>query len=306
MKTELKKEKKSGGLRHIIPISGKDSLATAIIQTAKQPELDYEYIFNPTGAEMPEVFEWIDRVGDYFGKEIVKVGNNLEDIIVNKYNYFLPSQRARYCTKESKIWPFVDWIGGKDAIAYYGIRADEKREGFNNSTSPNITPSYPLQEAGIGLEGVYIIVNKVGLKPPTFFWKRMYERVCQKLGFDPKDYLPEWIFDMLFAGRSRANCSFCFNQRYYEWVWLLEIHSDIFWHAASFEDKGSEGTFTWSSNQKSLKQIADERERIFEKRANQIVKAIRKFGQTKLFEDEGQREIFDVLAVKSCGIFCGK
>ena len=293
-------------MRHIIPISGKDSLATAILQTAKKPELDYEYVFNPTGAELPEVFDWIENVGKYFGKEIVQVGENLEYIISEKYNYFLPSQRSRYCTKESKLHPFVDWVGSEEAYAYYGIRADENREGFNNKTSPNITPFYPLQEAGINLEGVYIIINSVGLKPPTFFWLSMYEYVKDRLGFDPKSILPEWIFDMLFAGRSRANCYFCFNQRYAEWVWLLEVHPDLFWNAESFENKGSDEIFTWSSNKKSLKQIADERQIIFEKRANQIIKAIYKYRQLRLFEDEGNKEIIDVLSIKSCGLFCGK
>lgn len=293
-------------MRHIIPISGKDSLATAVLQTTKDNSLDYEYVFNPTGAEMPEVYDWIDKVEKYFGKKIHRVGENLEEIIKYKYNYFLPSQRSRYCTKEAKIQPFVDWINGDECMAYYGIRADEKREGFNNKTSKNIQPKYPLQDAGINLEGVYIIVNSVNLKPPTFFWESMYKRVNEKLGFDSKKVVPEWVFDMLFAGRSRANCYFCFNQRYYEWVWLIETHPKLFWHAEKFEHEGSKDVYTWSSNQKSLQQISDERERIFEKRADIICKSINKFIQLRLFEDEDRDKHLDILQVKSCGLFCGK
>lgn len=87
-------------MRYIIPISGKDSLSTAIVQTALQPELDYEFVFNPTGAELPEVYLWIDKVEQYLNKPIVRVGADL-DAIIQGYNYFLPSGQARYCTRQA-------------------------------------------------------------------------------------------------------------------------------------------------------------------------------------------------------------
>lgn len=292
-------------MRHIIPISGKDSLATALVQTARQPEFEYEYVFNPTGLELPSVIEWIDKVEAHIGKPIHRVGADLKELI-EANNYFLPSQKSRYCTRQAKIEPFVKWIGKEPCFAYYGIRADENRAGFNNSTSKNIEPKYPLIEMNINLQGVYIIVNNAGLKPPTFFWNSVHEEVVNKLGHDPKDYLEEWMYDMLFSWRSRANCDRCFNQRYYEWVGLSEYHPDLFWDAEEMEHLGGDGTFTWSSNQKSLQQIYDERDRIKENRINQIIKAIRKWNQLGLFDDEGQKEIFDVLQIKSCGLFCGK
>jgi 3'-phosphoadenosine 5'-phosphosulfate sulfotransferase (PAPS reductase)/FAD synthetase len=131
-------------MRYIIPISGKDSLTTAIVQTTRNPDLNYEFVFNPTGLELPEVFEWLGKVEKHFGKEIVHVGRPLHDIIVG-YNYFLPGATTRYCTKESKIFPFIEWIGTDTATVYYGIRADEQREGFNNKTTLNIIPVYPLK-----------------------------------------------------------------------------------------------------------------------------------------------------------------
>lgn len=292
-------------MRHIIPISGKDSLATAIVQVNRQPELDYEFVFNPTGMELPVVFEWIDRVGEFFGKEVIKVGASLRDIIESKYNYFLPSPMARYCTKESKILPFVEWIGGDECMVYYGIRADEQREGFNNQYSKNITPVYPLVELGLGINHVLMIVNKVGLKPPTFFWEELYERVKNILGFDPRDKLEEWQFDLLFAWRSRMNCFMCFNQRLYEWVGLLLFHPELFWEAETWEHKGGDKSYSWNSN-KFLKQISDEKERIIRSRTREILKFFSP-KQAELFKDDVSEETFvDVLAVKSCGLFCGK
>ena len=48
-------------MRHIIPISGKDSLSTALVQLAKQPEIDYEFMFNPTGQELPTTDSHLNR-----------------------------------------------------------------------------------------------------------------------------------------------------------------------------------------------------------------------------------------------------
>ena len=76
--------------RHIIPISGKDSLCTALVQIKINPDLNYEFVFNPTGAELPCVFDWLDKVELYLGKPIARVGKDLLEIIED-YNYFLPS-----------------------------------------------------------------------------------------------------------------------------------------------------------------------------------------------------------------------
>lgn len=293
-------------MRHIIPISGKDSLATALVQKELNPKLNYEYIFNTTGFELPEVLAWIDKVEIFLGQDIIKIGANLKEIISIKYNFYLPSQNSRYCTKEAKITPFLEWLGKQDAIVYYGIRADENRIGFNNKHNQNIKPKYPLVEFGFGINQVYQIINHANLKPPIFFWEEMYFLVKNKIGFDPKLILNEYQFDMIFSWRSRANCYLCFNQRYYEWVGLLEHYPELFWESEEYEHKGSNGIFTWNSNQKSLKQIFDERVNIKNKRALEITKMILKAQQLKIFELTNEDDFFDILSIKSCGLFCGK
>ena len=322
-------------MRHIIPISGKDSLTAAIIQRAAHPEHDYEYVYNPTGFELPEVFQWLDEIEKYLGKKIVRVGKSLK-LIIKEYNYFLPSQKQRYCTRRAKIEPFVEWLGGDACTVYYGIRADEDRGGFDNSAYPNIIPKNPLQEHNVDLQGVYIILNSKGLKPPVFYWKHLHEKVTRILGYDPRPHIPEWAFDMLFAWRSRANCDRCFNQRNYEWVGLLTFHPALFWDAEKMENMGSknfkrqpkeiqdqllmfsedlmsniteddlEGMFTWSSNKIPLKKMAKKALSIIQKRADQVASSIYKMRQTKIFEDEAQGEIIDTLSLTSCGLMCGK
>lgn len=291
-------------MRHIIPISGKDSLCTAIVQITRKPDLNYEFVYNPTGFELPEVSEWLDRVEKHLGKNIERVGKDLREIIIG-YNYFLPGPRSRYCTKEAKILPFIEWIGGDSCTVYYGIRADEERDGFNNTTSPNILPVYPLVESRIDLQAVYTILNNFNLKPPTFFWPEIYERVKRRLQYDPREFLPEWLFDKLFAWRSRANCDRCFNQMYIEWVGLLTFHLDRFEEASTWEHKGGDKIYTWNSNEKSLEQIKAEAETIKRKHVEKIVRIIRRYKQYKLFKDDDSGFI-DILSVKSCGLFCGK
>lgn len=290
-------------VRHIIPISGKDSLATALVQMARESH-DYEFVFNDVGAELPETYEWLDRVESYLGKPLVRVGKDLKGLIAS-YNYFLPSGRARYCTRQAKIEPFVEWLGDSDAVVYYGIRADEERHGFDNSAYPHIVPKYPLQEVGFDLQAVILLLEQKGLRPPVFFWERLYEAVQSRLSVDIRGNIPSYIFDMLFAGRSRGNCFFCFYQRVYELVWLLDVHPDLFLEMESYEERDSEKPYHWRHGY-PCKKIREKFDYYFEKRVRQVVKWIKGYlsgAQLSMYEDRG---FVDDLQVKSCGLFCGK
>jgi len=293
--------------RHIIPISGKDSLATALWQIAKEPNLPYEFMFNPTGAELPEVFEWLDKVEIYLEKPIIRVGKNLEFIITNERGGFLPSWNDRYCTKQSKMTPMEDFIGSSPCFVYYGIRADENRVGYNNSAKPNIYPVMPLIEAKINMQMVYQIIKNVGLKPPTFFWQYVYDEVSKRMDLDLSTMLPEWIIDMLFSWRTRANCYFCFNQRKYEWVGLLRHYPELFKNAQKMEHNGSD--FFWNGKDYPLSKIVENQDSIIEKRIKAIIKIIEKIIADKklqLTENEDDKYFIDILAVTSCGLVCGK
>lgn len=159
-------------MRHIVPISGKDSLATAlVVRDLVQPEGTIEYFYNDVGADIPDVHNWLDRVErELLKAPIVRVGESLEDIILDQG--ILPSFRSRFCTRMAKIYPMEDYLGSEPATVYFGIRADENREGYR-PTKKNITPAYPLQIHGIGMKEVYSIIK--GYEPPTFYWKRLYD-----------------------------------------------------------------------------------------------------------------------------------
>lgn len=192
-------------MRHIIPISGKDSLMTAVIQKELEPR-EYEYIYNVTGAETPEIIDWLAKVETYLNAPIVRVGANLEQIIYEQG--ILPSPRSRFCTRLSKIGPMQKYIGKEGATVYFGIRADENRGGYVPSKNDPIIPRYPLKDSGITLPLVWAGLEKIGLLPPTFFWERLYKEVVRILGSDDfSDFLP-WEFHTLFSGRTRPNCSY--------------------------------------------------------------------------------------------------
>lgn len=290
-------------MRHIIPISGKDSLATAIWQTTLKPDLPYEYAFNDTHAELPETYEWLDMVEETLGITITRIGKSLKDII--REEGILPSARTRFCTRLAKIKPMDAFIGKDKAIVYFGLRADEP-ERVGAFESKKLTPAYPLREAGIGLEIVYRIVKDKGLMPPKFFWKRLWDEATRQVG-DPKSW-PEWMVSRVFAWRSRPNCSFCFFQRRYEWVGLLEHHPELFEEAESIERQpgevnNREKPICWIAEDYPLSRIRENAEVIFRKRVEVVCRLIDGARQADMFADSIDE--MDISGT-SCGLLCGK
>lgn len=293
-------------MRHIIPISGKDSLATAIWQIAHDPSLPYEYVFNDTRAELPDTYEWLDRVEHTLGIKIERIGKSLENIIAEQG--MLPSVRIRFCTKYAKIFPMNHFIGAEGALVYFGLRADEP-ERVGAFETKKLTPRYPLREANIGIATVYRIVEARGLLPPAFFWQRLYDAVAASVRPSVAliDQWPRWMRDRVFAWRSRPNCFFCFFQRRYEWAGLLEHHPALFAKAeeieASVAGDRRESAFRWIAEDYPLSRIRENAETIFQKRVEAVCKLIRAAQQTELFAS-GLDEMD--IAGTSCGLLCGK
>lgn len=293
-------------MRHIIPISGKDSLATALLQTARDPALPYEYVFCDTGTELPETYDWLKRVQEVTGFQIQRVGRSLEALI--QHYDILPSHGRRFCTKEAKIQPLEKFYGKTGCMVYYGLRADENRVGVRPSDL--WTPVYPLVDMGIDLRGVWVILNRKDLLPPSYFWPSLYYRVLELMGSHAHliEELEQWEQRMLFAGRTRSNCYFCFYQRVYEFAWLAETHPDLFAKLCWFERFGTRRRrpdsqiFTWNARFFADDKIGNERRRIVDTRARQVIQTINNRFNRGLFDDPCDTEI----ALTSCGLLCGK
>lgn len=236
--------------RHIIPLSGgKDSLALAIYLTETYPHVGFEYLFTDTGAELPEVYATLRRFEGVFGVDIERVtifdvldARNIGDrtpfdfVLDELYGGYLPSMGARWCTRMLKIQPFEWFIGNDRAYTYIGIRGDENREGFRDSSSGkpvllseqgNITPVYPFRELAMGLEDIKDIIECSGIEMPEYY---------------------EW--------RSRSGCYFCFYQQIGEWQGLAERHPKLFAKARAYEERGSNQGYTWC-NGRSLAEIVN-------------------------------------------------
>lgn len=284
-------------MRHICPISGKDSLATAILLKEHSPELSIEYVWCDTGWELPEVHEWIDRVEKSIGS-IHRCGDNLDDIVEEQG--LLPSHFRRFCTKYAKIQPMRDWLGKSPRCLYLGLRSDEDERIIGLKPSANESLKFPLHDHGVEIDGVWEIVSKSGLTPPQFIWEWMVSRV-EELGGKRPEGLKDWEWDSLFSGRSRANCDRCFYQRLYEWVWLYETHPNLFWDAVETENSTQhKSDFKIIRKDFPLSRIVDRAGEIKEKRARKIIKIIETIRDGKDLSDQDQ------LSRVSCGMYCGK
>jgi hypothetical protein len=227
----MPKQKK---VRHVLGISGgKDSTALAIYMRDKVPEI--EYFFCDTGSELPETYDYLHLLEKYLGKPIIRLGEP-EKNGEKYFNYwldmngnFLPSSRQRWCTVVLKIKPIEEFIGSDKTISYVAIRADEdSRKGYIKPPKGNIEVVYPFIKAGVVKAGVYKILENAGMGLPKYY---------------------EW--------RTRSGCYFCFFQRKFEWVGLMEKHPDLFKKAMQYEkyDPKTGKKFTWSQEE-SLEELS--------------------------------------------------
>lgn len=209
-------------VRHILSLSGgKDSAALAIYMRDRVPEM--EYIFSDTRKELPETYEYLDRISSYLGKEVVRLNADVGfDHWYEMYGGMIPSNHRRWCTRALKLKPFEQYCGDAEVINYVGLRAEENRSGYI-SHKPNIKAVYPFREDGLVLRDIEEIlrVSGVGMPPYT-----------------------KW-------GRTRSGCYFCFYQQKIEWVRLKETYPDLYEKAKEYERpyEKTGNFFTWSQGE---------------------------------------------------------
>jgi 3'-phosphoadenosine 5'-phosphosulfate sulfotransferase (PAPS reductase)/FAD synthetase len=208
--------------RHILLLSGgKDSTALAIYMRDHYPDVHMEYVFCDTHKELPETYDYLERVEAYLGTAIIRLSSDLGergfDHWLTMYRGYLPSPSMRWCTRKLKIEPFERYVGDDPVYLYIAIRADKHREGYI-STKPNITPVYPFKEEGIVKADAFRILEESGIGIPKYY---------------------EW--------RTRSGCYFCFFQRKSEWVGLLKQHPDKFEQARAYEKL--EENYTWAQGE---------------------------------------------------------
>lgn len=221
---------------HVLGLSGgKDSAALAVYMRNQYPEIDISYYFSDTGKELPEVYDFLDRLDAYLGKSIDRLGvppggteNAYDfDFWLDEYGYFLPSPRTRWCTRMLKLKPFENWVkphlkAGKRVISYVAIRADEPYRQGHIPTNNNIEVRLPFRDDGIDKPGVLQLLKDSGLGLPAYY---------------------DW--------RSRSGCTFCFFQQKMEWVNLKKFHPERFEEAKAYEKLAvdHDSPFTWTNGE---------------------------------------------------------
>jgi 3'-phosphoadenosine 5'-phosphosulfate sulfotransferase (PAPS reductase)/FAD synthetase len=255
--------------RHILSLSGgKDSSALAVYMKDRVPEM--EYVFCDTRMELPETYEYLDKLEAFLGKPIVRLNADRGfDHWLKVYGNYLPSTRMRWCTRQLKLKPFEEYVGEEPVVSYVGIRADEDREGYV-STKPNIRPVFPFKEDGVTRADVFRLLQEAGLGLPKYY---------------------EW--------RTRSGCYFCFFQRKSEWMGLLRNHPDLFEKSKGYEktDPVTGERYTWQQGE-SLEELALP-ERIAEIESREKQKA-RRTGTTLLSILGGEDEDDDDGACLIC------
>ena len=168
-----------------------------------------EYFFCDTGAELPETYEYLDRLETALGKPIARLNatKGLRPLVRGlPRRTALPHHALVHQEDEDRADRGVD--RDDEAVSYVAIRADESgRKGYV-STKPNIHAVFPFVEDGIDHDGVMRILEEAGIGLPSYY---------------------EW--------RTRSGCYFCFYQRKAEWVGLAERHPDLFERAIAIENK---------------------------------------------------------------------
>lgn len=218
--------------RHVLGLSGgKDSAALAIYLRDNYPDIHkrVEYFFTDTGAELQEVYDFLDKLEAYLGKEIKRLSPTRDfEHWLKLHNNYLPSPKQRWCTRMMKIKPFEAFVGDDPVVTYIGIRADENREGYV-SQKDTIQAVFPFIEDGLVRADIFkILEDTVGI-PEYYRW------------------------------RSRSGCYFCFFQRQDEWLGLKREHPDLFAEAVRIEKEAGQG-YTWVQG-KTLEEVVLHAER---------------------------------------------
>jgi len=230
--------KESQKRRNILALSGgKDSAALAVYLKDRIPDL--EYLFLDTGHELPETYQYLNRMRAILGIEITVLKPERDfDYWLQIFKGCLPSPQNRWCTRQLKIMPYENYIDNSLVNSYVGLRADEDRLGYISHKS-NIIPYYPFIEDDLTKKDIIQLLEEAGLGLPKYY---------------------SW--------RSRSGCYFCFFQRRDEWIGLYNNHPKLFDIARTYETNHDDGRiYTWIDGL-SLDDLLSRQDEILNNRAN--------------------------------------
>ena len=203
-------------MKHIVSFSGgKDSTAMLLMMLEKGMQVD-QIIFADTTLEFPEMYEYIDKIENYIGREIIRTkpkksfdewcyGKIVRGKRKGEIRGLPPVLYPCYWTRESKVNPMFQYTKGN--CVYFGIASDEYKRA---NPKPDITAVYPLVEWGVTemecldylrnldlANPLYLHVKRTGcwlcpkqnkrsLKHLYTFYPELWEKlkaVCEEIGY---------------------------------------------------------------------------------------------------------------------------
>lgn len=196
----------SEGIAHVVPVSGgKDSTCLALALNEIEPRL-YNYIYTPTGDELPEMMEHLDQLESLLDQPILQFSNGTLASQIEANN-MLPNVFARWCTRILKLRPAGKFYQEHaPVVCYVGLRADEyEREGTrpggdSAAIGTEVAQDFPFRRWGWGLNEVWKFLGEKGVSIPE-----------------------------------RTDCARCPYQRLGEWYNLWLLHPGIY--ASAEEDE---------------------------------------------------------------------
>lgn len=194
---------------HLVGLSGgKDSTALALALRERNPSVRYCFYCTPTGRELPEMFDWWNRLSQLLGSPIAPIMRTTLAQSIER-NRCLPNHRIRFCTREIKIEPVIRLmsrlVSRGEVHSYVGLRADEEgRAGGAFDQVPGVEVHFPFREWNWGLVEVWRFLQQ--------------KNVASEIPV-------------------RTDCDLCFHQRIGEWWRLWKNYPDRFQDGVALEEK---------------------------------------------------------------------
>lgn len=115
---------------------GKDSLV--VLELVNRSEVHYEIIFINTKLEFPETLDNIQKISQYYSKEVIEESPTNWDFWERFINYGPPARDSRWCCKSAKLTPvntILDKMsdGQSKIISFIGTRKYESLGRSNES-----------------------------------------------------------------------------------------------------------------------------------------------------------------------------
>lgn len=190
---------------------GKDSTAMALLMAERNE--DFLLLFTPAGDEPDSLFAHVYDIAKQTGKELIEPPNRPLAFWIDYHNA-LPSWRMRWCTRQIKIQPCIDWLAQHPGTTLcVGLRADEEaRVGLYGD---HCAYRYPLREEGWNEADVWAFLSARGVSVPD-----------------------------------RTNCELCYGQRLSEWWSLWKTNPQKWAEGEAYEARTghtfrSPGRDTW-------------------------------------------------------------